>query len=61
MLQSGDNHVLVSCWIQTRLDDWKEGGLPTKYMLGKLKTMNEELSKCESTAAPEGWKYVWDR
>lgn len=30
-------------------------------MLSKLKHMNEKLSECESTAAPEGYEYVWDR
>lgn len=45
---------------QTRLSDWKEGGINTKFMLSKLKTSAVSLTEYEQSAAPEGWKIVWD-
>ena len=46
---------------QTRLSDWKEGGINSKFMLSKLKSSAVALQEYEKSAAPDGWKVVWDR
>ena len=42
-------------WSQTRQADWKEGGVATKYMLEKLKKMNEDIFMFETSLFPEDW------
>ncbi len=52
-------HLYLS--LQTRLSDWKEGGINSKFMLSKLRSFAVSLQEYEQSAAPEGWKVVWDR
>jgi len=47
--------------LQTRLADWKDGGLSSKFMFSRLKQASQELQQYEESAAPPGWKCVWDR
>lgn len=54
--------LTVHCFLlQTRLADWKDGGLSSKFMLTRLKQASLELQQYEESAAPPGWKCVWDR
>ena len=46
---------------QTRLTDWREGGLNSKYLLAKLKEMAEEVHQYVESSAPGGWSCEWDR
>ena len=48
-------------FLQTRLADWKDGGLSSKFMFSRLKQASLELQQYEESAAPPGWKCVWDR
>ena len=50
-----------SCHFQTRLGDWKEGFLTSKYMLVKLKEMEDMLQEYIESAIPTGWVCSWDR
>ncbi|XP_064394564.1 formin-J-like isoform X4 [Halichondria panicea] len=51
---------LLSIQLHTRLSDWKEGGINSKFMLSKLRSFAVSLQEYEQSAAPEGWKVVWD-
>ena len=54
--------LTVHCFLlQTRLADWKDGGLSSKFMFSRLKQASLELQQYEESAAPPGWKCVWDR
>eukprot|EP00731_Ephydatia_muelleri_P003624 Em0001g3624a len=46
--------------LRTRLEDWKDGGLPLKHMLAILEGVNKIVAEFEISAAPSGWKCVWD-
>lgn len=54
-------HLIFVPFAQTRLEDWKDGGLPSKHLLAKLKEANKMVAEYEISAAPSGWKCVWDR
>jgi hypothetical protein len=47
--------------VKTRLSDWEEGGLETKFLLSKLKEASDSLLNYEKEAAPKGWRFLWDR
>jgi hypothetical protein len=47
--------------VKTRISDWEEGGLDTKFLLTKLKQASEDLQSYEEDAAPKGWRFLWDR
>jgi hypothetical protein len=47
--------------VKTRLSDWVEGGLETKFLLSKLKEASDSLLNYEKEAAPKGWRFHWDR
>jgi hypothetical protein len=46
--------------VKTRLSDWEEGGLETKFLLSKLKEASDSLLNYEKEAAPKGWRFLWD-
>ena len=47
--------------LQTRISDWKAGGLNTKYLLQQLRAADLDLQCYEAGAAPRGWTCDWDR
>lgn len=47
--------------LQTRITDWREGALTTRYLLGRLQDAELQLQQYESSAAPPGWACHWDR
>ena len=49
------------CVSQTRLSDWREGGIGSKFMLGKLKEASKKIKEYEQSAAPGNWICEWDR
>lgn len=53
----------LSVWsyLQTRIQDWREGLLESKHLIRKLETADWELERYESEAAPRGWSCHWDR
>lgn len=51
----------LSIQLETRLADWKEGGLSSKFMLSRLVAASKNITVYEKSAAPDGWKCVWDR
>jgi hypothetical protein len=52
---------ILQVQVKTRLADWEEGGLETKFLLSKLKQASEALLSYEIEAAPKGWRFLWDR
>jgi hypothetical protein len=51
---------ILQVQVKTRLADWEEGGLETKFLLSKLKQASEALLSYEIEAAPKGWRFLWD-
>ena len=47
--------------LQVGVNDWKEGVLPTQYLLQKLEETTLALQEYETQVAPTGWAFVWDR
>lgn len=47
--------------VETRIQDWKCGGLSTDHFLSRLQEANEQLEQYEASAAPDGWSCHWDR
>ncbi|XP_076451141.1 uncharacterized protein LOC143287018 [Babylonia areolata] len=46
--------------LQTRMTDWKNGGLNGEYFYQRLKEVNDLLTHYESCAVPPGWTCQWD-
>ena len=53
--------VLYFIFLQTRIQDWREGLLDTKHLLQRLEASDWELQRYENDAAPSGWLCSWDR
>lgn len=53
--------TLSTLALQTRLQDWREGGLSMEYTLDKLREASDQLQQYENKAAPPGWVCHWDR
>ena len=47
--------------VEVRVNDWREGVLPTQYLLQKLEETTLALKEYETQVAPTGWTFVWDR
>ncbi|CAH1786772.1 unnamed protein product [Owenia fusiformis] len=47
--------------IETRVQDWRNGGLNTHYLLEKLKESEEQIKEYEQNSTPPGWSCHWDR
>eukprot|EP00128_Syssomonas_multiformis_P015626 Colp12_sorted_trinity150504_noHs@11910 len=47
--------------LRLRLQDMAQGGLPRKYVLSKLRDYIDEFQRYESSAAPAGWRCLWDK
>ncbi len=54
------SRALMTCF-QTRVSDWREGGLGSDFLLRKLRAAAAQMSRYESSAAPAGWSCHWDR
>ncbi|XP_078670110.1 formin-binding protein 4-like isoform X1 [Branchiostoma floridae x Branchiostoma belcheri] len=47
--------------METRILDWREGGLESRHLLRKLKEADWQFQNYELHAAPRGWTCHWDR
>ncbi|XP_002739686.2 formin-binding protein 4-like [Saccoglossus kowalevskii] len=47
--------------VETRILDWREGALDTKYLIRKLQDADWELQQYELSSQPRGWSCHWDR
>jgi hypothetical protein len=56
----GVTNSSIAC-LQTRLQDWKEGGLSGAYFYQRLRDINTVLQQYERSAVPPGWSCEWDR
>jgi hypothetical protein len=43
------------------LDDWKDGGLSSKFMMSKLKEADVTIHEYVQKDLPEDWSCLWDR
>ena len=60
--KEGANKLLiVLVQMETRIKDWREGGLSSTYIVKKLREAAQELRSYEQSAVPEGWSCHWDR
>ena len=46
---------------QTRIGDWKCGGLSSDYLMKQLRAADLDLQCYEASAAPPGWTCSWHR
>ncbi|XP_046861631.1 formin-binding protein 4-like [Xenia sp. Carnegie-2017] len=52
--------VIVLIQMETRIRDWREGGLSSTYIVKKLREAAQELTSYELSAVPEGWTCHWE-
>ncbi|XP_061422392.1 formin-binding protein 4 [Lethenteron reissneri] len=55
------NFQLLLLTTQTRLADWREGSLDSRYLKRRLQEGAAQLAQYECNATPKGWACTWDR